>query len=161
MKRPFFVLFLVFLSGCAATRNRSLPDGYLVAVVHSSGGPAPYAAWLGIYPNGEAIYRSASSKLTRIQVPRSTFARIQSALGASALGDELSSLTSRSEPFFDHEQVSFLLHGREYKFVCREVPPAGAVLELVRTLRALGRFRLGDRPFLGPACTSESSGIQE
>lgn len=76
-------------------------------------------------------------------------------LASTELQAELESLTSRSEPYSDFEEVSFLFGEKEFRFVCREVTPHGAALDLLREIRAVGVFRLGDRPFAGPACTSE------
>ena len=46
--------------------------------------------------------------------------------------------------------------GKEYRFVCREVIPHGAVLDLLREIRGVAAFRIGDRPFAGGRCTGET-----
>jgi hypothetical protein len=68
---------------------------------------------------------------------------------------ELESLTLRSQPFSDREEVAILVGAREYRFVCREVMPEGAVLALLQEIRAIGRSPLGSRSVRGPWCTSE------
>lgn len=112
-------------------------------------------AWLGVYPNREAVFRSADWKLSRTKIDNAKFQRISALLARTELRAELESLTSRSKPYSDFEEVFFLLGPKEYRFVCREVPPEGAVLELLREVRSIAVFRLGDRPFAGPSCTSE------
>ena len=154
MRKPL-LLFLATLIGCTSAPVRSLPDGYAVAVLHSSGGPAPYVSWLGIYPNGDAFFRASDGRLRRIRVSNDSFARIQSLLARSDLRPQLSNLTARSQPYSDYEEVAFLIGDQEYRFVCREVPPEGVVLEFVQALRAVSDLRHGNRPFLSPECTSE------
>jgi hypothetical protein len=112
-------------------------------------------AWLGVYPDREAVFRSANLRLSRTKVDAARYRRIQALLARTELQGELESLTSRSQPYSDFEEVFILLRGREFRFVCREVAPQGAVLDLLREIRAVGAFRLGDRPFAGPTCTSE------
>jgi hypothetical protein len=127
----------------------------MVAVIHSSGGPAPYTAWLGVYPNREVAFRSARGRLSRRKIDEARFQRMQALLSSAELRAELESLTTRSESFSDREEVAFLIKDKEYRFVCREVNPQSAVLALLREIRSLGRFRLEDRPFVGPDCTNE------
>jgi hypothetical protein len=112
-------------------------------------------AWLGVYPNRQAAFRSADWKLSRTEIDDDRFDRIQALLARPELRAELEALTIRSEPYSDFEEVSFLFGETEYRFVCREVPPEGTVLALLREVRAIANFRLGDRPFAGAACTSE------
>jgi len=155
VKRLFTIAFLLAVAGCASTARPTLPDGYLIAVVHSSGGPAPYMAWLGVYSNRQAVFRSADRRLSRTEIERARHQRIQALLARAELQAELESLTSRSEPYSDFEEVFFLFGGKEYRFVCGEVEPQGAVLDLLREIRAVEAFRLGNRPFVGPPCMSE------
>ena len=155
MKRLLALASLFGLFGCTSVPGPSLPNGYAVAVVHSSGGPAPYMAWLGVYSNREAVFRSADWRLSRTMIDGARFQRIRALLSRPELRSDLESLTSRSEPYSDFEEVAFLIGEKEYRFVCREITPKGAVLDLLREIRAIKAYHLGNRPFAGPSCTSE------
>jgi hypothetical protein len=111
-------------------------------------------AWLGVYPDHDAIFRSADWKLSRAKIDDARFDRIKALLARPSLLIELEALTSRSEPYSDFEEVSLLFGEEEYRFICREVTPNGTLLELLHELRGIADFRIGDRPFVGEPCTS-------
>jgi hypothetical protein len=60
---------------------------------------------------------------------------------------ELRSLTLRSQPFADHEEMLIAIDGNEYRFVCGEVKPTGNVVEVISEVEQLLRRKIFTKAF--------------